>query len=99
MLIGPGFAETDISLTKTTRITERLSLQIKAEMFNLFNHPNFSVPAATIINAGTGCGPASTAANSPGCYNPTGAAITSLVGSGGLPDVARQTQFSAKLTF
>ena len=37
--------------------------------------------------------------NSPSCYVPTGAAITSLVGSGGIPDVARQAQFSAKLTF
>ncbi len=47
---GPGYAETDISLTKNTRINERMSLQFRAEIFNIFNHPNFSVPGGTIIN-------------------------------------------------
>ncbi len=103
-LIGPGYAETDIGLTKNTRITERVSLQFRAEIFNIFNHPNFSVPGGsgagpTIINPGTNCGPTSTPTNSPSCFAPSGASITSLVGSGGLPDVARQAQFSAKLVF
>ncbi|HEX5230042.1 MAG TPA: hypothetical protein VFW44_20155, partial [Bryobacteraceae bacterium] len=90
---GPGYAETDIGITKNTRITERLSLQFRAEMFNIFNHPNFSVPDGTIINAGVGDVGANTS------YSAAGAQITSLVGSGGLPGVARQTQFSAKLVF
>jgi Carboxypeptidase regulatory-like domain len=98
-LIGPGYAETDISLTKIMKINERMTLQLRGEIFNIFNHPNFSPPGGTIINAGQDCGPTSTPTNSPSCYSPTGAAITSLVGSGGIPDVARQTQFSAKLTF
>jgi hypothetical protein len=99
ILRGPGYAETDISVTKMTRIREKMTLQLRAEIFNIFNHPNFAPPSATIINAGQGCGPTSTPTNSPSCFAPTGAAITSLVGSGGIPDVARQTQFSAKLTF
>jgi hypothetical protein len=99
VMIGPGYAETDISLTKNLRINERVSLQFKAEMFNILNHPNFSVPSGGIINAGTGCGPTSTPTNSASCFNPVGAQITSLIGSGGIPDVARQTQFSAKLVF
>jgi hypothetical protein len=103
-LIGPGYAETDIGVTKNTRITERVTLQFRAEIFNIFNHPNFSVPGIfgvgpNIINAGTNCGPTSTPTNSPACFNPSAAAIVSLVGSGGLPDVARQTQFSLKLSF
>jgi hypothetical protein len=103
VLVGPGYAETDISLTKVTRINEKVNLQLRGELFNIFNHPNFAPPAGSIINAGTGCGPSTTfnPANptaSP-CFVPTGAAITSLVGSGGLPDVARQAQFSAKVTF
>ena len=103
-LIGPGYAETDIGVTKNTRITERVSLQFRAEIFNIFNHPNFSVPGGsgsgpTIINAGVNCGPTSTPSNNPVCFAPSGASITSLVGSGGLPDVARQTQFSLKLLF
>jgi hypothetical protein len=110
-LIGPGYAETDIGVTKNTRITERVSLQFRAEIFNIFNHPNFSVPGAfgvgpAVINAGMNCGPASSFSAAPtavngnsSCYAPYGAAITTLVGSGGLPDVARQTQFSLKLSF
>jgi hypothetical protein len=102
-LVGPNYAETDISITKTTKINERMSLQLKGEIFNIANHPNFAPPAGSIINAGSSCGPtttfnASNPSTSP-CFAPTGAAITSLVGSGGIPDVARQTQFSAKLTF
>jgi len=107
-LIAPGYAETDIGVTKNTRITERVTLTFKAEIFNVFNHPNFSVPGIfgvgpAIINAGTSCGPTTTfgsaAATAGGCYNTTGAQISSLVGSGGIPDVARQTQFSLKLQF
>jgi len=64
-LLAPGYAETDIGLTKNTRINERLTLQFRAEIFNIFNHPNFSVPGIfgtgpTIINAGTSCGPTTT---------------------------------------
>jgi hypothetical protein len=99
VLRGPGYAETDVSLTKMTRINERFTLQLRGELFNIFNHPNFSAPASTIINAGQGCGPTTTYSATSPCYVPTGAAITSLVGSGGIPDVARQAQFSAKLTF
>ncbi len=80
-------------MTKNTRITERVSLQFRAEMFNIFNHPNFSVPSGTIINAG----PANVGPNT--SYDASGAQITGLVGSGGLPGVARQTQFSLKLVF
>jgi hypothetical protein len=107
-LLAPGYAETDIGLTKNTRINERLTLQFRAEIFNIFNHPNFSVPGIfgtgpTIINAGTSCGPTTTygsaAATAGNCYNPGAAAIVSEVGSGGIPDVARQTQFSLKLMF
>jgi hypothetical protein len=37
---NPGFAETDASLAKDTRLTERLRLQLRFEFFNLFNRVN-----------------------------------------------------------
>lgn len=92
-LIGPGFVETDAALMKTTRITERVSLQFRAELFNIFNHPNFAVPNLTVFNAG------SFTTGFQATPNSTAGQITSLIGSGGIADVARQTQFSLKLIF
>src|SRR3984893_18069406 len=48
-IYGPGYTNVDFSLTKTTRVTERVGLEIRAEFFNLFNHPNFALPTHTII--------------------------------------------------
>jgi Carboxypeptidase regulatory-like domain len=38
---NPAFIETDMTLYKNTRITERLTFQIRFEFYNLFNHVNF----------------------------------------------------------
>ncbi len=46
-LIGPGLVDLDFSLFKNNKISERFNLQIRAEVFNILNHPNFSVPALT----------------------------------------------------
>ena len=42
--IGPGFHRLDFSLFKQFRTSEKTSLQFRAEVFNLTNHPNFSYP-------------------------------------------------------
>ncbi len=44
VLVGPPFRQWDFSLVKNTKITERTSLQLRADAFNLLNHPNFSNP-------------------------------------------------------
>jgi outer membrane receptor protein involved in Fe transport len=41
---GPGFAQIDFAVMKTTRIRENLSFQFRGELFNIFNHPNFANP-------------------------------------------------------
>ena len=43
-LIGPGLATWDFSTVKDTRITERTTLQFRAEIFNLLNRANFNTP-------------------------------------------------------
>ena len=52
-VIGPNFLNTDFSVTKDTKVTERLNLQFRAEMFDVFNHPNFGNPQ---LNAFSGFG-------------------------------------------
>jgi hypothetical protein len=54
-LRGPGRWNVDSSLFKDFAITEQVKLQFRAEAFNLFNHPQFGQPNATI-----GTGPAGT---------------------------------------
>jgi hypothetical protein len=43
-LTGPGLATWDFSTLKETAIRERLSLQFRAEIFNLLNRANFNTP-------------------------------------------------------
>jgi hypothetical protein len=50
---GPGFWDFDLAVFKNTRITERLTLQLRAELFNVFNHANLYV-IGTSADVGTG---------------------------------------------
>ncbi len=43
-VIGPGFVDFDISVQRNQQIREGGSLQLRADLFNIFNHPNFDVP-------------------------------------------------------
>jgi hypothetical protein len=43
-LRGPGYHNIDFSIFKDTDITEKLRIELRAEIFNIFNHPNFSNP-------------------------------------------------------
>jgi hypothetical protein len=45
-IYGPGYANLDFSISKNTLLTERVSLQLRAEFFNILNHPNFALPDA-----------------------------------------------------
>ena len=48
LLFGPRYQQWDISLAKNTALTERAKLQLRADAFNTFNHPNFANPNATL---------------------------------------------------
>lgn len=65
-LTGPGFANTNLSVFKNFPLVERVSLQLRLEAFNVFNHANPGNPNAT-LGAVAGTTPASS--------NPTGAAL------------------------
>jgi len=40
----PGFRRLDFSTFKNFRISERFTMQFRAELFNILNHPNFNAP-------------------------------------------------------
>jgi hypothetical protein len=62
ILNGPGYLAINSALSRRIALSERANLQIRWELFNLTNHPNFTLPnvdvdtssAGTITSAGNG---------------------------------------------
>ena len=50
MLRGPAWQNWDMSLQKNIMWKDRYRLQLRADSFNIFNHPNFAPPNAAISN-------------------------------------------------
>ena len=48
---GPGFFTVDASLVKNTQIHEGISLQLRAEMFNIFNRTNLANPSLSSLTS------------------------------------------------
>ena len=51
-IYGPGFSDVDISLEKNTKITERTTLQLRLDAFDVFNHPSFGQISSTRFSVG-----------------------------------------------
>jgi len=51
ILRSDGLQSVDLSVAKNTQLNERFSLQLRADVFNLFNHRNFGVPDAQVNSA------------------------------------------------
>jgi hypothetical protein len=51
---GPGFATWDMSGQKETRITERVAFVLRADAFDILNHPNFGQPTGNVQSAAFG---------------------------------------------
>jgi hypothetical protein len=49
---GPGLADVDLSLFKDTRVSDRTSVEFRAEFFNALNHVNFGAPNPTVFATG-----------------------------------------------
>jgi hypothetical protein len=45
-----GLGQLDFALRRQIRLSERIGLQIRAELFNAFNHPNFGSPVTDLSN-------------------------------------------------
>ena len=74
----------DLAALKSVALTGGSSVQLRAEVFNLTNRPNFGQPTANIFVQ---------TPNGGGAYSPTAGRITTLAGT------SRQIQFAVKLIF
>ena len=55
-LVGPAYKNWDFAIYKDTAVTERLNMQLRAEFFNILNHPNFASPFLPLFIADPGSG-------------------------------------------
>ncbi|MDX1979580.1 MAG: TonB-dependent receptor [Bryobacteraceae bacterium] len=51
VLYGPGLVNLDLTVARTFRLTEKVSLDFRSEFFNLFNDAHFSFPNAVVNTA------------------------------------------------
>jgi hypothetical protein len=95
-LRGPAYFQFDLSGMKNFPITERVMVQFRADIFNIFNHPNFEGPDGGICTAISG--PPLSCTPNPN-FGRTGQTIadadSTQIGGG----TNRQAQFSLKLIF
>jgi hypothetical protein len=54
ILGGPALEQVDFSLAKRWSLTEKLGLQFRGEIFNIFNHTNLNTPNPVVYAAATG---------------------------------------------
>ncbi len=87
---GPGYLNSDLSLNKDFRITERVHAEFRAEALNAFNTPQFNAPNLT-INA--------TAATATKAAQPNSASVGAIGSSQGTLGFPRLIQLGGRLTF
>jgi hypothetical protein len=85
---GPGYLNSDLSLNKDFRITERVHAEFRAEALNAFNTPQFSTP-----NLSIGAYSASATTTNNTAYNSGAGQITGTLG------FPRLVQLGGRLTF
>jgi outer membrane receptor protein involved in Fe transport len=95
-LIGPGFSDVDFSVAKVFPLHfEGVSLEIRADMYDVFNHLNYANPDGDVASSATAC-----AANTPDagmnladCYAGT------ISNSAGYSALRRVIQLGAHIRF
>jgi hypothetical protein len=100
---APGFAGVDFSVDKNWKVRERLGIQFRAEMFNVFNRVNFNAVNANLGFNNTAASPTDPCNGTvkklgenppPSCGAPT-AGFGRLTGNAG----PREIQFGLKFSF
>jgi hypothetical protein len=99
-LHGPSFKEFNFSVFKDTSLGEHVNMSLRAEFFNLLNHPNFTNPFLPNFIADIGAPNTATGGYAPGSFYPITATGDVGIGNpflgGGGP---RGVQFAAIFKF
>jgi hypothetical protein len=53
-LVGPGTSQTDVTLSKAFRLSERFKFEVRVESYNVFNNLNWDNPVVDFTNANFG---------------------------------------------
>jgi hypothetical protein len=97
---GPGYSDVDFSVFKNTKVTERVTVQLRAELFNLFNRTNFAPPNISFAGCpASGISSDNTTPCTPGHYDPTAgsAALFDTIGDyNGAPGIGAGEPFNAQ---
>jgi hypothetical protein len=62
---GPGHSNEDFGIVKNTHLTERVGLQFRADMFNVFNRTGRGDPDTDLADLGAGFGTINSPGNGP----------------------------------
>jgi hypothetical protein len=103
-LYGPGFSNVDLGLAKNTKITEKLTLQLRADAFDVLNHPNYGQPGASGGFLAASLQPLVPVTGNPALSNPGNqfgafSTISSTRFPAGDSGSSRQLQFAVKVMF
>ena len=98
VLRGPNMFAWDMGLFKSIPIVEKVKLQFRAEFFNIFNHPNFNNPSASVTSASFGQ-ITQTLANATGTFSNNGFAGLNAAPGDPLSGGPRIIQLALKLLF
>jgi len=100
---GPSLMDTDLSIDKNFKLTERVRMQFRIDLFNAFNHANFRADGIGSVNGGTvfsgancgaaACSPTNSVISGQTITNNFGQATT-VVGNAG-----REIQYGLHITF
>jgi len=95
---GPHYRNFDLSLSKETKLGERVSMKLSADFFNIFNHPNFAnplLPSFNVLWNNNGISPTGTGLGFfPLTVTPDVGAQNPFLGGGGPRDIQVAIRFS-----
>ncbi len=104
-LAGPSLAQLDLTLSKKFAVSERASLELRGEVYNITNHPNFANPGTVRLNQGLPTdattanavqpGQAFTPSAAGGTFGKLNSTVSNQIGLG----TARQFQIALRLSF